>query len=380
MLARALADRGHEVTWWISNFEHRSKTFRQSGWLKDVALPESVRIHSVPSSAYSKNISFARIKYEYIFGINFYRLAEKVRKPDVIVLADPSLFFSPPVVRYAKRERAKLVLDVLDLWPEQFQVALPKFLKPLGRLVFAPLFLRRNRLVKIADAFVAVTKDHLSAVNPDRNKPRLVSYLGVDIKQYSEDLNKSAPESVINFIEESQLTVIYAGTLGEAYDLSTLIEAVKYVIKLNNKIKFIFAGDGPFAKQVELVAEEFPDNVLYLGRISANDLPAIYKHCQIGVCSYSKYSTVTMPVKFYDYLAGGLFILYSIFGEIHDLLVGSECGSQYESECPEALARLILLLAHDQKFTHNRSKSIELASRFDESVQHNRFAKLIEDL
>lgn len=380
MLAKALAERGHEVTWWISNFEHRSKTFRQSGWLKAPGLPETVRVHSVPSSAYSKNISLARIRYEYSFGINFYKLAEEVLKPDVIVLADPSLFFSPPVVRYANRVHAKLVLDVLDLWPEQFQVALPKILKPFGKLIFAPLYYRRNRLVKKADAVVAVTKDHLSAVNPDESKPSLVAYLGLDTKSFLEDSRKSAPDSVIKFIQGSKLSLIYAGTLGEAYDLSTLIEAAKSVIQKNNKIKFLFAGDGHYGEQIRLLAEEFPNNVLSFGKVPANDLPAIYKHCQVGICSYSKASTVTMPVKLYDYLAGGLLVLYSISGEIHDLLSGNECGVQYEPGSPDALAKLILLLGDNSYLISKRSMSTQLASGFDERVQHSRLAELIENL
>lgn len=380
MLARALAKRGHEVTWWISNFEHRSKTFRQSGWLNVPDLPTNVNVHSVPSSAYSKNISLARIKYEFSFGINFYKLAGKTPKPDVIVIADPSLFFSPPVVRYAKNVRAKLVLDVLDLWPEQFQVALPIFLKPLEKLIFAPLYYRRSLLVKKADAVVAVTRNHLSAVNPQENKPSLVAYLGIDTKKYNEDLRKPTPDSIIEFLANSQLTVIYAGTLGEAYDLSTLIVAAKTVVQANRQIKFIFAGDGPYAKQIKSLAEEFPGSVLFIGKVPANDLPAIYKHCKVGICSYNINSTVTMPVKLYDYLASGLFVLYSISGEIHDLLSSNQCGIQYKSENHEELARSILMLAENPDFINYGRASNQLVAEFDENIQHGLFANLIENL
>lgn len=380
MLARALSERGHEVTWWISNFEHRSKSFRVEGNLTDSSLPSNVNIISVPSSFYAKNISLLRIRYEYLFGRNLGNIAEKASKPDVIVLADPSLFYSKPVIRYAKRTGAKVVLDVLDLWPEQFQVTLPKFLRPLGRLIFFPLYSRRQRLVDAVDAVVGVTKDHLRAVNPPKGKPSLVAYLGLDFNKFLVDRQKAVPEKVQSFVQESDLVVIYAGTLGEAYDIGTVLTAAQMAIEGNNKIKFIFAGDGPYSQSVRALSEQFPANVLFLGKVSVEVLPSIYNLCHVGICSYSQDSTVTMPVKLYDYLAGGLFILYSINGEIDDLLSRNTCGIHYGPSNFKELSMHILDISFNHDVNSLESNSLNLALRFDQSVQHNHFASLIEQV
>jgi glycosyltransferase involved in cell wall biosynthesis len=378
MLARALAERGHEVTWWISNFEHRSKSFRADGRLTDSSLPCTINIISVPSSYYAKNISLLRLRYEYLFGRNFGIIAEKAAKPDVIVLADPSLFYSKPVIRYANKTGAKVVLDVLDLWPEQFQVTLPKLLRPLGRLIFLPLYRRRQRLVGAVDAVVGVTKDHLRAVNPPKGKPSLVAYLGLDFNKFVVDRQRAVPVNVQSFVQESDLVVIYAGTLGEAYDMGTVLTAAKMAINNNNKIKFIFAGDGPYSQSVRALSEHFPDNVLFIGKVAADELPSIYNLCHVGICSYSRDSTVTMPVKLYDYLAGGLFILYSINGEIDNLLSQNSCGIHYTPSNSKELSMCILNTSYNHEVNSLKVNSLNLALRFDQSVQHNHFASLIE--
>jgi glycosyltransferase involved in cell wall biosynthesis len=380
MLSRALADCGHDVTWWLSDFEHRSKTFRTHGFVKDPLLPDRVNVYLVPSSAYKRNISAARIRYEHLFGRRFEECAVAIAAPDVIVLTDPSLFYSSPVVRYANKVGAKLVVDVLDLWPEQFQLALPRFLRPFANLVFAPLYRRRQRLVNRANGIAAVSKDHLRSVNPPKDRPHLVVYLGLDYQRFAEESLRDPPVVVKRFVEGSDLTLVYAGTLGAAYDINTVLQATEAVAVANARVKFIFAGDGPHKRALEDLAARYPKNILFLGAIPSSQLPAIYKLCHAGLCSYNAGSTVTMPVKLYDYLAGGLYVLYSIKGEAHELLSQNTCGIYYPPEDPPALCHSILNLATSLDGDRVRQTSTKLAQVFDERVQHLRFVKFIENV
>ena len=63
LMAKALSNAGHDVIWWVSNFEHRSKKFRSTDW-KDIIINNNFTIKIVPSTAYYNHISIARIKYE----------------------------------------------------------------------------------------------------------------------------------------------------------------------------------------------------------------------------------------------------------------------------------------------------------------------------
>jgi glycosyltransferase involved in cell wall biosynthesis len=382
MLARALASSGHKVIWWISNFEHRTKRNREAGYLEDTSLPETVKIISVKSTFYNKNISIERIKYEKVFGNNFSIIAKTMQQPDFIVLADPSLFYSRPVKLYAKNSGVKIILDVLDLWPEQFKVALPKFLRFFESILFYPLYRRRNKLVDTVDGVIAVTKDHLQAVLSKNNKPSLVAYLGLDYDKFQFDSRKDTSPNVQNFVADAELVAIYAGTLGEAYDMLTLIQAIKLILSDDNNknIKFIFVGDGPYRKEIILLSETNPNNVLFLGTIPAENLPSIYNICHVGLCSYNKFSTVTMPVKLYDYLAGDLFVLYSSSGEIDEILSSNSLGIKYQAENFQDLASKINKVKNEKTLIKKCGRSSNYARNFDQKLQHNKIVTFIENL
>ena len=60
--ARALAARGHEVTWWTAAFDHHTKRFREHGWKGDFS------IELVPTPAYHRNIGVGRLWFERAFA------------------------------------------------------------------------------------------------------------------------------------------------------------------------------------------------------------------------------------------------------------------------------------------------------------------------
>ena len=99
-VAKAFEADGHDVTYWISNLDHRSKFERQEKEIQDINLT----IKIVPSTKYSEHISINRIKFEINFIKNFIVLAEKEKsKPDLIIIGEPSLFISFNFIKYVKK-------------------------------------------------------------------------------------------------------------------------------------------------------------------------------------------------------------------------------------------------------------------------------------
>lgn len=169
LIANALTKAGHKIVWWVSNFEHRSKSFRFSGW-KDIEVNPNFTIRVVPSTPYTSHISLSRIRYEKTFARRLCKRAAEFDHPDIIILAEPALFVSPFVLKPIRQWRTKLVVDILDLWPELFHIALPVWISRMGRLIFFPLYMRRAALFRKADAIVAVTKDYLSVAQSVADK------------------------------------------------------------------------------------------------------------------------------------------------------------------------------------------------------------------
>jgi glycosyltransferase involved in cell wall biosynthesis len=384
LLAKALALRGHAVTWWISDFEHRSKSYRGCGSLTDPLLPEGVRVIGVHSTPYKKNISIQRIFYEVNFGKEWVKAAENELAPDLIVLADPALFFGSPVVEYRKKCGCKLVLDVIDLWPELFTLALPSFMRPLARSIFHPLFQRRKKLVQSSDGVVAVSHDYLAAVmqNQQSKPPCAVAYLGIDMMQLrSSTINPKLNAQLMAFRCQFSLIVVYAGTLGDAYDMDLLLQAVARVNREGRSIGFIFAGDGPKKHDVLYTASKFSKNMLFLGSLPASDLLTVYVNADIGLMTYLPGSTVAMPVKFFDYLVGGLAILSSLDRDVRGLIEEHDVGLTYRASDIDDFFRCLNIFDSDKNLLKViRENSKILANRYDSSVQYESFAKFIEVL
>lgn len=378
-LARALADRGHEVTWWIADFEHRSKTYREHV-TSDPQLPSSVAIRCVPVPSYRRHIGLGRIRFEQVFGRGVVDQAGALPPPDTIILAEPSLFYGVPVRKFAASNHIPLVIDILDLWPELFHIILPKPVRGLGELIFAPLYRRRRTMARQATAIAAVTHDYAEKVAASApGKPTGVFYCGLDtalLRETAEPLPQLADWQT-GF---DGMTVAYAGTLGEAYDITTACEAVRLVAATDAPVRFVFAGEGTSRPAVEALARDFPDRVRFLGSIPPSHLVPLYRQSDVGLCSYAPGSTVSMPLKIFDYLAAGLAVLNSLDGEIRQI-VASGCGMQYEPGSAQKLAKAIVDMAYDRPMLDAMKRhSASLGEQFDSRRQYGAFAEFIENV
>lgn len=369
-LADALAARGHSVCWWVSDIEHRSRT-RRSRTGSDRTLPSGAFIEMVETRSYDRNISLGRILYERSFAAGFARRSGDLPEPDVIVLGEPALFFAGPVADYARHRDIPLVVDGIDLWPEMFHLALPKRLQAFGNALFAPLYRRRDKLVARAAAVVAVTADYLERLTRRTTAPVSdVIYLGVDRSLF--------PAPRFDWEGGAPLKAIYAGNLGDAYDMPVLLAAIERLVTGGRPVHFTFAGAGPWEADVAALGARFPEQVRFLGRVAPETLPALYAQAEVGLATYSAGSTVSMPTKLFDYLAGGLAIVGSMGGEAEALL-RSGAGRTYRAGLVDDLVAILEGYAGDRVgLEQARRYAYAQAARFDLAAQYERYARVIE--
>ncbi len=382
LIAKALVESGHKVIWWVSNFEHRSKKFRTSSWL-DIQVNPSFLIRIVPSSSYNSHISLARIRYERLFASRLCDRASKSLPPDVIILAEPAIFISYAVIRLIRDWKTKLVIDILDLWPELFYIALPAWLSWAGKLIFFPLYMRRAALFRRSDAIVGATKDYLHVARKfaDKTVSRVI-YLGVDVRGIQTDmLSNYTPTILGDKIKNSkEIWVIYAGTLGNNYDIKTILHAAEHLAHINSSVKILIAGDGPLKNKVlSFINERSASNLIYFGPLSAKELTYLYRHCDIALSTYIAGSTVSMPLKAYDYMAAGLPIINSLNRELGQIIREKYLGLQYKPESPVSLANAINMLAENLEMRKTMSANAShLSLSFNEADQHSKFVDVIE--
>jgi glycosyltransferase involved in cell wall biosynthesis len=316
------------------------------------------------------------------YGKEFARLAATEPIPDVIILGDPALFFARPVVAYRDKVGCKLILDVIDLWPELFSVTLPKPLQSFSRLIFLPLYKRREKLIETCDAVAAVSNDYLDTVlrTQTTNKLSQVAYLGIDLeRQHVLPLNALLNEKLRIFKSHFILTAVYAGTLGDAYDMDLLLNAVRQIDAQDRDVGFLIAGDGPRKADIIAAAKRHPDSLLFLGALPPDDLKTLYANADVGLMTYLPGSTVAMPVKFFDYLSGGLAVLSSLERDVRQAIDEHKVGLSYQpSNLEDFLGCISFIKNNTGKLHEMKLFSKILSQKYDANAQHSIFAKFIE--
>lgn len=372
---------GHNVNVFISDFDTRKKIYRSKLFFENLSKNQVVTYTQVSCGGYKKNISFGRIYFELKFGKKFAELTKKLDKPELIILAIPCLFYSKQVVNYAKENNIKIVLDVIDIWPELFKLVLPKFLKPIHRIIFFPLYKMRDSVVKESVAVVGVSKDYVATVlKKYNNKNKLVSYLGLDVDKFRLDLCRNNSLISAGLISNNRINVIYSGTLGDAYDIPTIISAAIFFAKRQFPVQFLFVGDGPRRSQVELLCSKYPKSAKYLGVVNVDELPSIYRNCDVGLVSYLSDSTVAVPVKFFDYVAAGLAIVNSLSLEISEIISKNSIGINYLPESSDSLITAIQTYINNRDLLKSHKiASFSIAKNYDHRTQYRKYIKFIEE-
>jgi len=387
MLGRALARRGHEVTWWTANFCHYSKTFR-SEETKDINVEPGFTIRLVPAPPYVRHVGFARLRFEFLFALRFFRMAWRCDPPDSIVSGDATMAWTQACLTLSRHFGADLVYDIIDLYPEVFTGVLPSWLRGLQKQVFWPLYALRSRRLRKASAVTAVCDDYLNPArlaNPSLGSDRLLTvFWGTDLKEFRKAQGDAAQIAALAGKlgkRAGDVFAIYAGTLGVLYDIDALLDAAK-LLKGNPRLKILIAGSGPRAVDIrEFAARHDLNNLVILGEVGFAELIRIYQVCDIGLCLYGVNSPVAMPIKVFDYLAAGLPVANSIGGFLERLLGERRIGVQYKAGDAESLAAVLDRLSCDDEMRRSMVENAKSAAReFDSALQYGRFVDLLERL
>ena len=386
MIAEALVPAGHEVTWWVSTFNHNTKTFRSK---EDIVVSPKFTIRPVQTNGYKRNISFQRIQSENEYSKQIYLNAHKYKSPDIIIMSDPALFRSKPIIKLVKEKKALLVLDVIDLWPELFHIIFPKFLSKIGNLIFAPLYFHRKNLFRKADAIIAVSESYLDLakkIAPNLSMEYMKSvYYGINLAKFRsvEERSSVLPFPLQNITRtKGELLAIYASSLGSNYDLKTLLEAVKLLEKRKINLKVLIAGIGPLKDYIiSFIKENNLKQVIYIGNPDSSTMSSIFSYCDIGLSMYVKGSTVAMPIKAFNYFCAGLPIVNSLKGDLSDILLKHNAGSNFEPENARSLVEVLQgLINSPSKLETMAKNSYNLASLFDEKIQYKKVLDMVEKL
>ena len=131
--------------------------------------------------------------------------------------------------------------------------------------------------------------------------------------------------------------MLYAGTLGLAHGLGTLVEAAR--IAGPDVVQVTIAGGGADAAELARASRELA-NVEMLGTVPAVRVPALFARADAGVVMLRDRDLFAeaLPTKLLECLAAGRPAIVSARGEAADLVTRAGAGVAVPPEDPEALA------------------------------------------
>jgi glycosyltransferase involved in cell wall biosynthesis len=301
-LCKVLAELGHEVIWWSSDFSHLTKSTRAPCPPTDGF---SVRLIETP--AYYKNVGLARIKNHNQFAEGFYQAAmdalnsRSLKAPDRMVVSLPPLGIaqqafairdfinktlksSTEIEHSSGRTRAscEVIVDIMDAWPETFYQVLPNPLrKSVGPVLLAPMHKSAKQAYSGADKISAVGESYLELArtylrnqkgkgghsrNTDhtdrqrvpsksaRTTPMMLCYHGTELDRFTPNRTTTIAAQDLT---AGPLRAVYLGSIGRGYDLETAIRvAARWKGENRFPFQIHFAGVGADYDRLRSLAQQ----------------------------------------------------------------------------------------------------------------------------
>ena len=352
-----------------SNFRHGTKTrrFLPNEYLNNI----DYKVTLIDEPGYKKNVSLKRIYSHKKLAKNMFKYLRNINdKPDVIYCAIPSLDVASIALKYAQKNNIKFILDIQDLWPESFKMAIN--IPIICDILFYPMTKKANYIYSNANQIVAVSDTYVNRalkVNKNVNKGLSV-FLGTDLSYF----DKCAEENKME-LKDNMIRIGYIGTLGTSYDIKSVIDAIKL---LNDKgiknIKFVVIGDGPLRNEFESYANSKNICSEFTGRLNYPEMVGYLCSCDIVVNPIIGTSVASIINKVGDYAAAGLPVINTQNSEEYrNLLDEYKAGLNCENGNIKDIADKIELLIRDVKLRKKLGKcNRKLAEeKFDRNLTYS---------
>ena len=276
-----------------SDFNHSKKNHKDPlvhNW--------SFKITFLHEPGYKKNISIQRLISHYCWGREVAKYLENRKKPDVVYCAVPSLSGPLAAAKYCEKNDIRFIVDIQDLWPEAFQLALniPVLFEPFRR--------RADAIYRRADEICGVSKTYVDRALKVNSKVKNghVVFLGTQLSTFDAYAKQNPVDK-----PKGELWLGYCGSLGASYDLTVVIDAL-HILKNRgiNPPKFIVMGSGELKEKFERHAKELEVDCLFTGSLSYDQMCGKLAACDIAVNPIISRSAASIINKHSDYAASGL--------------------------------------------------------------------------
>lgn len=377
-LSRLLAARGHQVTWWVSSFDHfRKKQLVETS--KRFEVEPCLTLQFLRGREYRRNVSFSRLVNHWQIAREFRSVSRAYPQPAIILCSFPTIELSREAVRYGREFGIPVVLDIRDLWPDEMLWRLPKAAQRVGRILLQPLYASARRAMRGASALVAISESFLvwglELSGRARRPGDAVFPMGYTGTLDASGVSAAEREQILaKGIDPKKRIFWFAGTFVGNIDLGTVIEAARE-LQDDDDIQFVLTGSGERDQEWRAQAQGL-SNVIFSGWAGSGKLAYLASIAWAGLGSYRKGARMSLPNKLFEYMSAGLPVILSLEGDTRELVLGKQIGLAYEAEDVASLVTVVRRLASnaaDRNRLSVNARQVYL-DRFSPSSIYNQFA------
>lgn len=286
---------------------------------------------------------------QLLLPLAFYRAAQRLERPDVLLVYSPPLTLGVAAHWLARRWGSAFVLNVQDLFPQN-AIDLGALRSPL----LISFFRRLERYVYRHAAAVSVHSPGnaawLRAQGVAAAKLHTIPNW-VDLEPFADRAGENPFRRQLGLGD--RFVVLFAGVMGYAQDMEMIVEAAARLAD-EPRVVFLLVGEGSERTGVERRVHELGlKNVRLLPFVSRDDYPALVAASNVGLVTLKKtMKTPVVPSKLATYMAAARPVLASLNPESDAcaLIRRADCGLLVPPGDAEALAAAVRrLLEHPQQ-------------------------------
>lgn len=252
---------------------------------------------------------------------------------DIVYVTSPPIFIGLVGLVAKWRYKARLFLDVRDLWPDSLK-GVGVFNYPFILYTFGLL---EKLLYKRSNEIIVNSKGFIEHIKTKANIP---------VDRISHIPNSAILEELPTEQEvRKDFKVIYAGNIGLAQDAKILMELARKLLK--HKIQLVIVAYGFNKNQLAReIQEKKLSNVVFIKPTTRKVCLNLIADHDVGIVTLNNkevFDTV-LPGKIVDYMTCGVPIVASVSGFSKDVIEKAEVGFVSETHSADEMLEKILFL------------------------------------
>ena len=341
-VSKELIKRGHHVEV-ITAFPHhpkgvipkeyRGKFYMFEEW-DGIPVHRSWIYPSPKGSFWRRLISYFSFTFSAFYSIL------RTKPTDVIICNSPPLFLGITGYIGAKLKRAKFIFNVADIWPESaVELGILRNKVFIRMAEWLENFLYKKSW-KIATATEGI-KEYIVNKGKDKKDVFLLPN-GVNTDEFI-PMPKDR-ELVKELGIEGKKVFMYAGNMGYAQGLDSVLRAAEKLKTTEPDVHFLFVGDGPECEKLIRMKEELDlYNVTFTGQVPVSQMPRYFSVADFSIVSLRNIELFkgARPSKIFPAISTGTPVLYCGSGESANILEKYGCGKVAPPEDYKEIAKAV---------------------------------------